>query len=428
MSEFDKIIGYEDIKAELARFVNVLKEPDKYSKLGVTTPSGILLSGAPGVGKTLMAKCFIAESRCKVYTLRKEKPDGDFVNQIKETFESAKAKTEADGISIVFLDDMDKFANEDDMHRDAQEYVAIQSCIDNCKGHKVFVIATVNDIYCLPDSLLRAGRFDKVINIEAPKDKDAEAIICHFLRQKQTIGNIDVEEITRLMEGKSCAVLEMIINEAGIYAGYSGKEKVDQKDLVKACMRTLFDAPECINPVYDANIRSIAVHEAGHAIIAEVLNPGSVTLVSTCRIFGAANGITLISSPAGSDVSKKLQEHIVIGSLGGKAATEVVYGDADVGCNSDLHKVFSMVSSFVDDNCTLGFEAFERERSSEYLLEKKDTLIASEVERYYQIAKRIIVENRSFLDAVVAALMDHQTVTYRELQKISEECCTRKES
>ncbi len=183
MSEFDKIIGYEDIKAELSRFASVLKEPERYSKLGVSMPSGILLYGEPGLGKTLMAKCFIAETGCKVFTLRKEKPNGDFVNQIKETFEKAKKETE--GIAIVFLDDMDKFANEDNTHCDAEEYVVVQSCIDDCKGHGVFAFATVNDRYCLPNSLLRAGRFDKVIEVEVPKGKDAELIIRHFLSKKQ---------------------------------------------------------------------------------------------------------------------------------------------------------------------------------------------------------------------------------------------------
>ena len=161
MSEFDKVIGYEDAKMELKRFCDVLRNPEKYTKLGVTMPSGILLCGEPGLGKTLMARCFIAESGCRVFTLRKEKPNGDFVNQIKETFEKAKT----DSPSIVFLDDMDKFANEDDMHRDAEEYVTVQSCIDACKGHGIFTLATVNDKHCLPDSLLRAGRFDKVIEL-----------------------------------------------------------------------------------------------------------------------------------------------------------------------------------------------------------------------------------------------------------------------
>ena len=335
MSEFDKIIGYEDIKAELIRFANVLKEPGKYTKLGVTTPSGILLHGEPGLGKTLMANCFIAETGCKVFTLRKEKPNGDFVNQIKETFEAAKK--ESDGTVIVFLDDMDKFANEDNMHRDAEEYVAVQSCIDDCKGSGVFTLATVNNRYCLPDSLLRAGRFDKVIEVVMPKGKDAEKIIDHFLAQKQIMGDIDTKEISRIMEGKSCAELETVINEAGIYAGFAGKDEIDQADVVKACMRMLFDSPECIDSVDDANTKNIAIHEAGHAVVAEVLDPGSVTLVSVCRHSGAIEGITKTHRPDGCDMSKKLQEHIVIGGLGGKAATEMIYGVADMGCNADMH-------------------------------------------------------------------------------------------
>ena len=415
MSEFDKIIGYEDIKAELIRFASVLKNPERYSKLGVSLPSGILLYGEPGLGKTLMAKCFIAETGCKVMTLRKEKPNGDFVNQIKETFEAAKK--EAEGVTIVFLDDMDKFANEDDMHRDAEEYVTVQSCIDDCKGHSVFAFATVNDRHCLPDSLLRAGRFDKVIEVNAPKGKDAEKIVRHFLGQKQIMGDIDTEEISRIMEGRSCAELETVINEAGIYAGYAGKGLIDQADVVKACMRMMFDSPECINQEDNANTKNIAVHEAGHAVVAEILDPGSVNLVSVCRHSGSVDGITNIRKPEGSEVSKELQEHIVIRDLGGKAATEIVFGTADVGCAADMSDVFKMVAGFVDNKCTLGFDSFEYSGSS-CVLDKKDSLMASEIGRYYQTAKKIIAENRAFLDAVVAELMDHNTITYREMQKI----------
>ena len=416
MSEFDKIIGYEEIKAELDRFASVLKDPERYSRLGVTTPSGILLYGDPGVGKTLMAECFMAETGCKVFVLRKDKPNGDFVNQIKSTFDLAKNDTE--GIKIVFLDDMDKFANEDNAHRDAEEYVAVQACIDDCKGHGVFVLATVNDRFCLPDSLLRAGRFDKALEVEVPRGEDAELIIHHFLSQKKVMGNIDTEEIARIMKGKSCAELETVINEAGIYAGYAGKELIDQTDFVKACMRMMFDSPECMNPIDDETTKCIAVHEAGHAVVAEILDPGSVALVSVCRHLGSKEGVTKTCRSEGADVSKELQEHVVIAGLGGKAATEIMYGVADVGCTADMHTVFDMVAEFVDNNCTLGFETFERNTSSGYLLEKKDRLIASEIERYYQIAKRILIENRVFLENVIEALMKHKTITYREMQNI----------
>ena len=414
MSEFDKIIGYKDAKMELVRFCDVLRNREKYEKLGVTMPSGILLYGEPGLGKTLMAKCFVAESGCKVFTLRKEKPNGDFVNEIKATFEKAKGESPA----IVFLDDMDKFANEDSMHRDAEEYVTVQSCIDDCRGCGVFTLATVNDKYCLPDSLLRAGRFDKVIEMYPPKGKEAQLIIDHFLKGKSIVGNIDVEEITRLMEGHSCAELEEIINEAGIYAGFDGRDKIDQKDIIKACMRMMFDSPECIDPADDCLNKQIAVHEAGHAVVAEVLEPGSVSLVSVCRYSGSVEGITRIKKPDGYDVSKRLREYDAMHGLGGKAATEIVYGDADMGCNADMHKVFSIVTEFVDDNCAYGFETFEGNNSSGYLLEKKDRMIATEVERLYKEAKKIIVENRQLLDALTDALVEQKTLTYRDIERI----------
>lgn len=181
MNEFDKIIGYKDIKAELIRLCDVLKNNEKYKALGVTPIGGLLLNGDPGVGKTLMANCFIKESGRKAFVCRKNKPDGEFVNGIKNVFTEATENAP----SIVFLDDMDKFANEDNYHRNAEEYVTVQSCIDEAKGKDVFVLATTNGTNNLPDSLLRAGRFDTVINVDAPKGEDAVEIVKYYLAQKE---------------------------------------------------------------------------------------------------------------------------------------------------------------------------------------------------------------------------------------------------
>jgi cell division protease FtsH len=346
MSEFDKVIGYEDIKLELKRYCDILKNPEKYRKLGVQTPRGVLMYGNPGLGKSLMAKCFIAESGRKVFTLRKNQSDGDFVNTIRETFEKAKQEAPC----IVFLDDMDKFANEDREHPDAEEYVAVQAGIDECKGTEVFLLATVNDRRSLPDSLRRAGRFDKLIGFNNPTGEDAVKIIAHYLAEKQTVGDVNAEEVARLIEGKSCAELESAINEAGIYAGYDGREQIERKDIIKACMRVLFDAPELMNPKESVYTRHVAVHEAGHTVLAEILEPGSVNVVS------------------------------------------------------------------------IGFQAFEGNNSSGYLLEMKDRLVAAEIERYYRIAKKIIAENRAFLDAVTDALMEKQTLTCEDIAEIRSRC------
>ena len=165
MKAMDKIIGYSSIKRELRQISDTLKNREAYDKLGVSSPRGLLLYGDPGVGKSLMAAAIIEESGRQAYTCRKDKPNGDFVKYIKETFDKAAENAP----SIVFLDDMDKFTNGDERHPDAEEYVTVQSCIDEVKGKEVFVLATVNNIRNLPRSLRRAGRFDRTIEVEAPR-------------------------------------------------------------------------------------------------------------------------------------------------------------------------------------------------------------------------------------------------------------------
>ena len=169
MKAMDKIIGYSSIKRELRQISDTLKNREAYDKLGVSSPRGLLLYGEPGVGKSLMAAAIIEESGRPAYICRKDKPNGDFVKYIKETFDKAAENAP----SIVFLDDMDKFTNGDERHPDAEEYVTVQSCIDEVRGKEVFVLATVNNIRNLPRSLRRAGRFDRTIEVEAPRGRDA---------------------------------------------------------------------------------------------------------------------------------------------------------------------------------------------------------------------------------------------------------------
>lgn len=173
MKEFEKIIGYDAIKAELERIVDMMRNIDKYKSLGVKLPHGILLYGEPGVGKTLFAKCFIEACGVNVFVCRKNKSDGDFVNEIRKIFEQAINNAPA----IILLDDMDKFANEDDYHKNADEYVTIQSCIDTIEDKQVLVFATCNSLRNLPDSLLRAGRFESKIKVENPYGEEAVKIV-----------------------------------------------------------------------------------------------------------------------------------------------------------------------------------------------------------------------------------------------------------
>ena len=150
MSAFDKVIGYDSIKTELLQICDMIHNKELYERLGAKLPQGLLLYGDPGLGKTLMARSFMEESGLKTYIVRRNKGDDDFIGEITETF----AKARQDAPSIVFLDDMDKFANEDSNHRDAEEYVAVQAGIDEVKNCGVFVLATANETGKLPRSPL----------------------------------------------------------------------------------------------------------------------------------------------------------------------------------------------------------------------------------------------------------------------------------
>ena len=169
MKEFDAIIGYSAVKKELEQIADVLKNDVPYKRLGVTPPHGLLIHGEPGVGKTLMATALVKASGRKVFICRKDQPNGDFVKAIKNAFDQAASETP----SIIFLDDMDKFSNGDERHPDAEEYVTVQSCIDEIRDKEVFVLATANNLRCLPRSLLRAARFHHIIPIDAPHGEDA---------------------------------------------------------------------------------------------------------------------------------------------------------------------------------------------------------------------------------------------------------------
>lgn len=415
MSEFDKIIGYKDVKAELIRLCDIIRNGEKYKALGVALAGGLLLDGNPGVGKTLMANCFIKESGRKAFVCRKNKPDGVFVNEIKKTFNEAAENAP----SIILLDDMDKFANEDDNHKNAAEYVTVQSCIDEIKGKDVFVLATTNGTRNLPDSLLRAGRFDTIIKVNAPDKEDAVDIVKYYLSKKKSLAEINAEDVARLLNGKSCAELETVINTAGQYAGYVNKEYIDMDDITRACLRVIYKAPEKSAPHNPIVLERVAYHEAGHAVVAEILEESSVDLVTVRNNTSDVEGLTCYHLVDDYWVSLTHMENRVIAILAGKAATEIVFGEADMGANNDLNRAFNIVKRFTENYSAYGFGYCWTERSgSQTLIARKEERIAADMERYYTQAKKLLLENRAFLDGIAKRLQEKDILVYSEIKEI----------
>ncbi len=416
---FENIIGYESIKKELSVIVDMFRNPEKYDRIGAKCISGLLLYGAPGTGKTTLARDLIDACGVTAYTLRKDKGSGDFIDTIRETFEKAKKSAPA----IVFMDDMDKFAEED--RRSPEEYTVVQSCIDEARGCRVLAIATVNESDRLPPSLKRAGRFDKVIRIGNPGREDSERIVGHYLSRKGCEEGVDYKEVARLLDGQSCAALESIINEAGIAAAYDCREKIENRDIISATLNVVYKTPVSASSGLGQSDPALAYHEAGHAVVSEILEPESVNIVSTADRSGSdVGGFTSYRQPERYFNSMDHMANRVRCLLGGKAASDIAFGISDVGCNDDLHRAYEIVKRFVDNYCSYGFHAWEgiASESSEELRNRKETLVSFEMEKYYQKAKRILIENRAFLDRLAERLMQERLVTYHTVQEIRKEC------
>lgn len=427
MKAFDKIIGYASLKQELMQISDTLKNREFYDKLGVSAPRGLLLYGEPGVGKSLMASAIIEESGRPVFRCRKDEPNGDFVKKIKATFEKAAENAP----SIVFLDDMDKFANGDEKHPDAEEYVTVQSCIDETKGKEVFVLATANDTDCLPDSLQRAGRFDRTIEVGLPMGEDAIEIVAYYLKSKRFVEGIDPTVIAKIMIGHSCADLETVINEAGLYAGYERAESITMEHFLKACLRTVFDKDGLANEQDDFSSHlsdphhiasHMIYHEAGHAVVSEVLCPGSVTLVFAGNLRQEEGGFTRDYREPGSSLLEWRKKRIIT-SLGGMAAMEQKFGIPDVGCGEDLNFAFYKVWGLISRTCINGFSFYAQgQNDSERLKADVDQAVATQVEQYYRKAKEIISANWDFFEKLAAALAEKKLLSAVDIEKIREGC------
>ncbi len=422
MKAFDRIIGYAEIKNELKQLADVLRNTAIYKDFGVRAPQGLLLYGEPGVGKTLMADCLIEASGRPAVVCRKNEPDGDFIKTIRASFQRAAEQVP----SVILLDDMDKFSNTDEWHRDAEEFVTVQSCIDEIKGSDVFVLATVNDTRRLPHSLLRAGRFDRKIRIDHPCDKDALEIIRHNVQSIGIPTDVPIEFIARLLWDSSCAKLETILNDAGICACFERSKTITMTHVLDAFLHRHTQAvtDEQTDDYYAVSLeetcRQICMHEAGHAAVSELLCPGSVTLtyVSARDSVQACSGAMIPYLPSGADTPETRQNRIKV-SLAGIAANEMLRGCKDTGGYFDLKNAFAETETYVCNTGVfgLGFHDYGCNKSKSFM-QNREAVVAAEVERLHTEVKNMIVQNRTFVQAIADQLYEKSYLTMYDIAQI----------
>lgn len=417
MDAFDRIIGYEKQKHELKMLCDMVKNSEKYKALGVRLPRGLLLYGMPGVGKTLMATALIEEMGRKCYTLRKDVADVQFIEKISGIF----AETKANAPSVVFLDDLDKFTS-DENSRNPKEFVAVQSAIDGVRNDDVFVIATANDFNALSKSLIRAGRFDRTMRINVPNKIEAKEIIRHYLKDKKISSDISPEVLARILDGESCAKLESVLNEAGIYAAYEGENEISRRHIVHAVLRSEADdgASDCA--VSDDVKLEVAFHEAGHAVAAYTFNKDSLGIISVSSPFNELFGVTQILQSRDYFYSFELMRQRVMAILAGRAAVEIKFGHIDVGASSDLERALAIVQRAVREYASSGFRFYSpdsrrclaSERKEYDVVEESDSVLAE----LYGEVKALLCKNWHKVERLAAALVERGTLLYDEAEEL----------
>ena len=418
MSAFDKVYGYEKEKKELTYICDMMNNPDKYRSFGVEIPKAVLLYGDPGLGKTLMANAMIEASGRKSFSCRKTRADGEFVDSIKQTFDDAIANAP----SIVFLDDMDKFAQDNtDSNSNKEEFVVIQSCLEDIKDKDVFVIATANDIDNLPCSLVRAGRFGKQLRFSVPPLADSRKIIAHYLSGKKVADNVDAEMIANILAGHSCAVLENVINEAGIYAAFEKSEYITKDHLVKAILRVVLKTVED-EDMDELTMKKTAYHEAGHALIA-IHSKMKVGLVTIQR-HGCSGGICKSYGDEKSGQTYEKLKSDIRRKLAGKAAVELQFGVVDMGAESDIESATYLARDAIETLCVEGFEyGYDLPRYSEKQARQRVDRITDKVysllQECYNDCLDIFKRNKFLLDEIAAKLLEKRTLLYEDLKEYS---------
>lgn len=399
-----RVIGYEATKNILRQILDILSHRSAYEARGAAIPRGLLMVSEPGLGKSLMAATFMEESGRNCTVFHKNSDGESFLDDLREAFLLVKQSAP----TVLLLEDINLYADSPSPY--GPQWAALQSGIDDVKDADVFVIATANTTSCIPQSLLRPGRFDYVIHLEPPKGEIAERIAKHYLKGKHLDDDVMISDVVKAMgNNTSCAALETVMNVASINSCYRGAEKIGKADLADAILQTVYHLKKD-DSEKNPDIEQIALHEAAHVVAAEVLKPGSVSLV-TLRKNGCTQGMTQYYCD--KEISTEADFlNLAIKSLAGKAGVEIVCGRFDMGASEDIQAAAGYVRQWIESFGGNGFSGIicERKSTSETLLSYNERLAAAKLDELYRAAQTLLHNNYDFMIAVQQALLQHETL------------------
>jgi len=440
---FDDVAGIPEAKEELAEVVEFLREPEKFISLGARIPKGVLLMGAPGTGKTLLAKAVSGEAGVPFYSISGSEFVEMFVgvgaSRVRDLFDKAKG----DSPCIVFVDEIDAVGrhrgaglggSHDEREQTLNQILVEMDGFDT--DTNVIIIAATNRPDILDPALLRPGRFDRRVILDQPDIKGREAILEVHARGKPLAPDVDLKTIAKATPGFVGADLENMINEAAILAARNGKKVIEHDDFQESIERVIAGPQRKSRIISDIEKQIIAYHEAGHAITARSLPEADHVHKISIIARGQAGGYTLILPDSDRTlVSRNKIMADMVSLMGGRAAEEIVFSDITSGASNDLERVTKLAREMVtrlgmsselgpmvygkkDEMVFLGKEFTEQRDYSEFTAEKIDIEVKELVSSAYQRALDILKERRDVLETLAEKLLEQETVDKKELDKI----------
>ncbi len=438
------VAGLQEEKEELEEIVEFLKDPAKFTKVGARIPKGVLLEGAPGTGKTLLAKAIAGEAGVPFFSIS----GSDFVemfvgvgaSRVRDLFEEAKHHAPC----IVFIDEIDAVARRrgtgmggghDEREQTLNQLLVEMDGFGVNEG--IIVLAATNRVDILDPAILRPGRFDRKITVNRPDVAGREEILRVHAKNKPLAEDVDLKKVAQTTAGFTGADLENLLNEASIVAAKENRTYIIQKDIEKAFIKVGLGVEKKSRVISDKEKRITAFHEAGHAILFHVLpDVDPVHMISIIPTGLGAAGYTM-PLPEKDEMfltkSHMLQDIMV--SLGGRIAEEIVFNDITTGASNDIQKATKTARNMVtrygmseklgvinyendEDEVFIGRDLAHAKSHSELISGKIDTEVKDIVDDCYRKAKEIILEHMDVLNRCAELLLVKEKIGREEFEAL----------